>query len=388
MLAQYNYKFTSDDVYDNLTISALAKLAYPINNILLFNAGAPYYPYNFTRDSILSAILMREVRMLRDQLIFSSLLQGTRKDSYTAEEPGKIFHQMPGVRQNRLSTEYNACDTTALFIIGHEVYLDLTNDSEFIKKQRMYLEKAVEYILTHLTNNLFIEDPKFSESKRFALKVTYWKDSQVPNRKHGIPVYPAVFTLAHVQNMRALRSASRLLDYPDLENRANDMKRHLTILFDEKSGIFASGVDQHGFFLGTSSDNLHLLYYLDTTDISKERVKSIVENSVNLETSLGYMTFNTSSAPLHEDVTHHTHYHTNTVWPFEQAFIHQAAIKFGLESVSSVCERIYPFIKTEYPELYHIENGKHYKKGCDIQLWTIAASKYFESYFQSANSSK
>ncbi len=388
MFATYSYKPLLDGNSENLFVSALANLAYPLNNILLYNAGIPHYPYNFTRDSILSAILMKDALMLRDQLIFSALLQGTKKNPYTGEEPGKIFHQIPGVRQNRLSTEYNACDTTALFIMGHEVYVALTNDSEFIKRQRMYLEKAVEYILTHLTNNLFIEDPKFSDARKFALKVTYWKDSQAANRKHGVPVYPAVFTLAHVQNMRALRSASRLLGYRDLENVAIEMKRHLTILFDEKSGIFASGVDQHGFFPGTSSDNLHLLYYLDATDITKDRVESIVENTKVLETSLGYMTFNTNTISSDEDVTRHTYYHTNTVWPFEQAFIHQAALKFGLESVASICERIYPYIKTEYPELYHIENGKHYKKGCDIQLWTIAASKYFESYFQSANSSK
>ncbi len=388
MLSSYNYKLMPEKESESTYLSALAKLAYPVNNILLYYAGLPYYSYNFSRDSILSAILMRDPLMLRDQLVFSALLQGTRKDPLSGEEPGKIFHQIPSVRQNRLSTEYNACDTTALFIIGHEAYLDMTNDYQFIKKQRVYLEKAVDYILKHLMNNLFVEDPKFSDSKRFALKVTYWKDSQAPNRKHGLPIYPAVFTLAHVQNMKALRSAAKLLGFNDLETKALEMKRHLTILFDEKQGIFASGVDQRGFFQGTSSDNLHMLYYLDESDITKEKVKRILENSVNLETPLGYMTFNTDNASTDQDITHHTNYHTNTVWPFEQAFIHQAALRFGLDTVASISERIYPYIKVDFPELFHLENGRHYKKGCDIQLWTIAASIYFAKYFQSTNSSK
>ena len=112
------------------------KLASVIGGITLYNAGLPNYPYNFTRDSILSGILMKDPVMLREQLIFSSLLQGDAKNPYTGEEPGKIFHQMPGMRQSNLSTEYNACDTTALFLYGHEIYLDLTNDYYFIERQK------------------------------------------------------------------------------------------------------------------------------------------------------------------------------------------------------------------------------------------------------------
>lgn len=360
---------------------ALEQLAVPLNGIVLYNAGSPNYPYNFTRDSLLSAILMEDTVMLRNQLVYCSLLQGEYPDSLTGEEPGKIFHQMPGAIQRGLSTEYNACDTTAIFIHAHKIYLDLTQDFEFIDRQRKYLLRAVDYILRHLVNYLFVEDPKFSNASRFGLKLTYWKDSQVTNREEGYPSYPAVFTLAHVQNMRALFSASILLNSSDLYDTATQMKRHLTILFDERRGIFYSGVDQKGFFPGTSSDNLHMLYYLDKNDLSQEKILKMINNTRKLETDYGFMTLDTKDEWLLNDITRHTGYHTNTIWPFEQAFIHMGARKFGLPSVMKISERIYPHIDNSYPELFISIDKSFEKKGSDIQLWTIAAKIYFEKYF-------
>jgi glycogen debranching enzyme len=384
--ANYSASFDNFLLTDPQTVRE--KLASVIGGITLYNAGLPNYPYNFTRDSILSGILMKDPVMLREQLIFSSLLQGDAKNPYTGEEPGKIFHQMPGMRQSNLSTEYNACDTTALFLYGHEIYLDLTNDYYFIERQKKYLEKAVSYIFSHLVNYLFVEDPKLSNAKRFALKLTYWKDSQVPNRKDGYPLYPAVFTLAHVQNMRALKSAAKLLSSPSLLETVNEMKRHLSILFDEKRGVFASGIDQKGFFPGTSSDNLHMLYYLEPGEISDEKINKIIKNTTILESSLGYITLKTKDEWLSNDITIHTGYHTDAVWPFEQAFIHAGALKFGLKSVTKICERIYSHIDGFYPELFRLKDGKFHSTGCHTQLWTIGARIYFDEYFQSANSSK
>lgn len=356
---------------------ALESLALHTNGITLYSAGLPTYPANFTRDGILSAILMADAKMLRDQLTFSAILQGRERNKYTGEEPGKIFHESPPVQMQNLSTEFNACDTTALFLYGHEIYLNLTGDADFIKRQKNYLENAVEYILSHLVNNLFVEDPKYSGARRFALRVTYWKDSQIANRENGLPVYPAVFTLAHIQNMRALKSAALLLDSPDLLTRVHEMKKSLTIFYSEKLGVFHTGIDQRGFFPGISSDNLHLLYYLEPDEIAPHRLASIFERTQILETSFGYLTANTLDESLKGDITKHTGYHTNTVWPFEQAFIHIGAKKFGLEHVAGVASRIRPHLET-FPELFLQKADKFTSGGTHTQLWTIAARYYFE----------
>lgn len=377
--AGFSLNYGSDELLNPLT--ALEKLAFNVSKITLYSAGLPRFPANFTRDSILSAILLKDPVMLRDQLVFCALLQGTKKDPVTGEEPGKIFHENPAKRIHELSTNFNACDTTALFLIGHEEYLQMTGDEDFIRRQKKYLEKATEYILAHLVNNLFVENPKYCGAKRFALKLTYWKDSQVPDRIDGIPSYPAVFTLAHVQNMRALISASRLLYAQDLFNTASQMKRHLTILYNEKRGIFHSGVDQRGFFPGTSSDNLHMLYYLMPGDLSEPRIDHIVDKMQLLETPIGYMTLNRDEEWLKDDITKHEGYHSNSVWPFEQAFIHLAAVKFKLRKVIEISYRMRQkliALKT-FPELFIMKNAQAVAKGANVQLWTVAARVYFDS---------
>ena len=357
---------------------ALSTLEITHNDIILYSAGLPTFPSNFTRDSILSAILFEDPIMMRNQLVFCAAMQGKEKNRITGEEPGKIFHEMPPMRIRGLSTEFNACETTALFILGHEVYLKSTGDTEFIARQKKYLENAVEYILSHIINNLFAEDPSMSGAQQFALRVTYWKDSQIHNRDQGIPVYPAVFTLAHVQNMRALKSAAMLLNAPDLAKKAKLMLKHLWILFDEKQKVFQIGIDKRGFLTGISSDTLHILYYLEPDEISPERVAGIAEASKVLETPYGYRTLSPKETYIDNLGTVEEGYHARTIWPFEQAFIHSAARKFNLPHVAAVAERVYEHLDV-YPELFVIEKDGVRKGGSKTQLWTLAANYYFSS---------
>ena len=90
----------------------MEKLKIERDGIELFNAGFPNFPRNFTRDSIISGLIMRDAKMLRNQLLYSSKMQGKKNNSKTGEEKGKIFHESPGYIINQLSTEFNACDTT------------------------------------------------------------------------------------------------------------------------------------------------------------------------------------------------------------------------------------------------------------------------------------
>ena len=337
----------------------------------LYKAGLPYFPRNFTRDSIISAILMKDSKALKHQLSFCASKQGSKKDAHTGEEVGKIFHEFPGVEINGRSTEFNACDTTALYLIGHEVYQKLTKDRKLATRQRKNIEKACEYIISHLRGNLFAENPELSGAKEFALKVTYWKDSEILNRKNGKPHYPIVYTLAHIQNMRGLKSGAKLLSSGKLKKQADKMGEALKKLYDLKLKVYCIAIDAKGMIHGVSSDLLHALFYLSPGDISDEQLKSIVHSSKELETEIGYRTLSPKMVGKMKD-----QYHAETVWPFEQAMIHEGARKFGLTDIQKICLRIVPHLDTA-PEIFTL--GKKVKKGgCDPQFWTIAAKKYFE----------
>ena len=338
----------------------------------LYQAGTPYYARNFARDSIISAILMQNPEMLRQELSFCAERQGKKRDPYSGEEPGKIFHEYPPVRKRKLSTEYNACDTTALFLIGHEVYQRLTGDKNFTEIHKRNIIQGADYIKAHLKHYAFIEDPKPSGGNKFALKVTYWKDSEIFGRKNGQAVYPVIYTLAHVQNMRALRSASFLLEEKRLEQLASRMAQYLREhLFDEKKGALYLAIDQEGPISAVSSDELHALFYLDFEDIKPDCVEEIVKSSSVLETKAGYRTLSEECATFVNDK-----YHARTVWPFEQAIINIGARKFGLDHVAEVSSRITQWLDTD-PEIFILESQGFKKAGCDPLLLSVAAKEYF-----------
>ena len=338
----------------------------------LYIAGLPYFPRNFTRDSIISAILMQNPEMLKQQLLFCAERQGKKKNPYSGEEPGKIFHEYPPVKKRKLSTEYNACDTTALFLIGHEIYQRLIGNKKFKEIYRKNISQAVNYIKTHLRKHAFIEDPKFCGNNKFALKVTYWKDSELYGRKNGEPVYPVVYSLAHIQNMRALRSAAKLLGSNELKMCAEEMAETLQKLYDNELRTFYIAVDSQGLIGGISSDSLHALFYLNQDDLLKEKLEQIVLTSEILETPMGYGTLNPQLIDNTKDQYH------STIWPFEQALINIGAKKFNLSHVAEVSSRVTKYLNTD-PETFEINGGRIEGRGCDPQLWTIATRDYFKN---------
>lgn len=346
------------------------------NGYTVYNAGIPNFPRNFSRDSLITGLLMNNKKVLREQLRFSSEMQGRKSDPLTGEEFGKIHHEYPEVELNGRSTLYSACDTTALYLIGMEAYLSLTDDFLFIKGHRRNIKRAVKYIVSHTSNGLFWEDPAFCGASKFALKVTYWKDSQLPHEKEE-PKYPIVYSLAHFQNARALQSAARLLNRPDLLSLAKTMiKAGVDALWTGENFLVA--VDKDMSIPGPSSDSLHILAYLDPNDPEIKKVAAKVEMSSRpLETLCGYRSASEDSMSQMKD-----QYHSGaSVWVFEQSIIHYGGKKFDLSRVQRVSRRVRPYLDTDPEILRFGRHGKIVKIGCDPQLWTIAAKQYFDKGF-------
>jgi hypothetical protein len=351
----------------------MKRFKFKLEGIYLYQAGLPNFPRNFTRDSIISTILANDYDMLKNQLIFCAKKQGKKKNSLTGEEPGKIHHELPGYKMpNGKLTNYNACDTTGLYLRG------LSFVPELAKKQKKNIMMAADYIISHLNEEgIFIEDPKFSGAKEFGLKVTFWKDSVMVNRKQGKPVYPVVYPLAHIQNMCGLRSAAKLTKSKKIKQAADKMAKALPKLFDEKTGNFYLVLDKIGKISGTNSDALHSLMYLEKDDLTKKQLKRILKSSKILETPIGYRTSGVKGAK------YGNYDYSEQVWPFEQAIIHAGAEKFSLRRVKRVSSRIMSALKDDYlPEIILVNPGKKNnlkKHGCDPQLWTLAAKIYFEN---------
>ncbi len=343
------------------------------NNLNLYNAGLPRFPRNFTRDSVISALLAEDAEMMRDQLIFCAQKMGKRNDPLTGEEVGKVHHEWPGYPLRERMTTYNACDGSAFFLIGLEWLVARTGDRELLRRFDIEIQAAAGYIQAHLNEqHLFMESPEFCGADRYALKVTYWKDSVILDRPNGEPAWPAVFTLAHIQNLCGLRCAAKLLDSADFRTTADQMHAALDLLWDARLGTFYTAIDADGAISAVTSDALHALFYLEVGDLSAEKIASIERTSEQLETSVGYLVMTPENAPRMNRA-----YHGATVWPFEQAMIDVGAGKFGLARVQRVCRRVLRAVDVGDPEAVEIQIIKNSPLSCDPQLWTIAAKHYF-----------
>lgn len=366
----------------------------------LLKAGDPGYLRPFLRDSVIATTLAGDSTHLSETLRFAASIQGTKKDPRTGEEMGAIFHEYDpflndGVElsdRRGKTTLYNACDSNALFLLGHEELIRLTGNTSLRDQQKGNIIAATDYILRHLNeNNLFVVDPKDSDADNYALRVTYWKDSHLKGRENGEPMYPVVYSLAHIQNMAGLRSASRLLESPEISQKATDMKDALMGLFDDTLDTFSIAIDRGGKISGISSDVLHALNYLEPEDIKPDMLERILVSARVLETPMGYRTLSPKDAEDVEDK-----YHATTVWTHEQAIIHAGAKKHslwaekeGFESLKVELERVENFSSRvslymeehveQHPELFFItKTGDVVPGGCEQQLWAEAARWHFK----------
>lgn len=330
--------------------------------------------FNFyARDLILSSILLNDMSFLKRSLKLCILLQGKRNNSFNGEERGKIFHEYPEKKKtikNNLNSGFNACDTTALFIIGFEYYLRRTKDLRFLEENKKSLYLSLDYILRHIKDGFFWEDPLFCGAKGFRLKSTYWKDTGFLGRKNNEPKYPVAYSIVQAQIICSLRAVSRMINNkPEkiyFKNLANKMNVKLwSVFWDKNSKNLSVGIDKEGLIKSNSSDYLHLLYYLKKGDVPKRKLKQLVKKSRELETYFGYR-------GALENKRVDTYF--SAIWPWEQAFIFLAGKKHGLKKIQEVSLRCLRAIKKLncFPEFIKYFNRNLEVLGYNTQLWTIA----------------
>jgi glycogen debranching enzyme len=341
----------------------------------LFQAGLPHFDRNFTRDALYTLLLVDDSESLLEQLEFCIAIQGQQPNAYNGEEEGKIFHEYPGVDINGKGTLYDAGDTTALFLLATAKYLrqNPANTETFIQNNKFAIQSAAKYIINHIQKGLFIEDPSYSKATEYALKVTYWKDSILLNRVGGKPNYPITYTLMHAINLAGLKAAYEILKDEMYLEYIQQMKTGLDSLYSESASSYVLAKDTIGEVIAETDDFLHMLFFLDPDDISKDKIISILAKSKYLETEFGYRTNASDFCTLLDP------YHSCTLWPFEQGIIHAGAVKFGLENVQNVSAKIANFLETE-PEYFKLDGVDHHYQtaGCNPQLWTWATKEYFK----------
>lgn len=340
----------------------------------------------FPRDLFITGLILQDQDLLRETIRFSVLTMGTKCDPKTGEEPGRVLHEYPDVRRNGLSSRYSATETSQLLILGAAAYLKLSGDRSLISRFRDGLRAAGEYVLRHIRDNLFWEDPAFCGGRSYFARATYWKDSHLPGRDE--PCYPVAYTLVQAQTAAALRALIGLNRVGDLGFAERALARRAAgliqsiqnELWDSELDFSAIALDGGGLVSGVSSDGLHLLAYLHPGDISPEKLCAIEQRAEELATPYGVRTY----APGQRDYSPYA-YHLGAIWPYEQYFIARGALMHGISYVAKTALRTVEALGAfGFVELFYWEEGVGLRgpglipgEGCELQLWSTAVPEGF-----------
>lgn len=342
------------------------------NNTYL--AGFPSYPRNFSRDTLWAGIIAKDEDLLESQLNFSAIHQGKKYSQLSGEEPGKIHHEMPGVSlREPFMTTYNACDTTALFLIALDELgtLNKAKLDKFLIAYPSAVRHATNYLKTHIKDGIFLEYPPAGADK-YSLRVTYWKDSVVPVQDKDEPAYPVSYALVQFMTANALSIASHMLE----DTRLNELSETMyiegirTFIREDAFCVFK---ESHNQVLQSSSDELHCLRYVPSKYRRLLPIEAIRKRAQRLYTPAGIACTPKDIAEQVKD-----NYHGHVVWPFEQALIHQACLNFGLSEPALVAMRCIAYIG-EGNELIEFKSEPS-PTGNSRQLWSVAAGLYFDQF--------
>lgn len=336
----------------------------------------------FPRDLLTTGLMLRDPRFLRETIRLCAHTIGRRPDPATGEEPGRVLHEWNHVERDGLSTHYNAVETSHLLLIASRELLALSPEAtvQFLQTLRSELSAAGRYVLSHLRDGLFLEDPAHCGAARYFAMATYWKDSHLPGRE--TLTYPVAYTLVQAQTVAALRAMAVLtgpfqLGWEDDALRAqvdrgvNALWSHL---WDESLGCSLIALDQGTPVSGISSDALHVLAYLEPGDVPRSRLTEIQAVAALLETPYGYRSYAPDQTDYAPDA-----YHLGSIWPYEQTFIARGALQFELTDVFAAAGHILTALEeVGFPELLVWNGQAPSRGGCDVQLWTCAVPRAFE----------
>ncbi len=332
----------------------------------------------FGRDLLITAWMLDEPSFMKSAIRFVCGTIGERFDPISGEEPGRGLHEFSHVEMRGLLTHYNAAEVSLLLLIVADCYLQKSGDITLIEEERVPLRAAVGYIIRHIENGFFVEDPHHCGTDRYALRATYWKDSHLPGRVD--PSYPVVYTLVQAQAIAALRAVARLqeplqlaLDTSALTTEL--LSRLFTDLWDKQLSYPLIALDRNGRVNGISSDGLHLLSYIRSEDLPEDKLAGIVMRAHHLATPVGYRTY----APGQPDYSPCA-YHLGGIWPMEQYFIAKGALIHKRPELLEVALRTVSVLeKLGFMEIYYWNDDTGLTgpqpgsaEGCELQLWSTA----------------
>jgi glycogen debranching enzyme len=359
-------------------------------------AGLPWFMTMFGRDSIFTSLqaLPFSHELAATTLRELARRQGTRRDDFREEDPGRILHEMrygelTAFEERPHSPYFGAADATPLFVVLLDEYERWTGDVGLVRDLEAEARAALRWIddYADLQGNGYVAYQRRNEQT--GLENQCWKDSwdSISYRDGRLPGFPrATCELqgyaydAKVRGARLARTVwgdAALADA--LEEQAADLKRRFNRDFWVADGeYFAIALDADGSQVDSLTSNIgHLLW---SGIVDDDKAPAVVGHLMGerLFSGWGIRTLAVGEARYNP-----IGYHVGTVWPFDTSFIAWGLRRYGHKEEAAVLAagmldaagifrgRLpeafggYPRSMTKYPV--------EYPTACSPQAWSTGA---------------
>jgi glycogen debranching enzyme len=363
-------------------------------------AGLPWFMTMFGRDSIFTSLqaLPFTPELARTTLVALGLWQGTRRDDFRDEDPGRILHElrfgeMTAFEERPHSPYYGSVDATPLYVVLLDEYERWTGDAKLVRALESQARAALAWIddYADLQGNGYIAYQRRNEQS--GLENQCWKDSwdSISYRDGRLPSFPRATCelqgYAYDAKVRGARLARLFWKDPAfaerLEKEAADLKRRFNRDFWVADGqYYAIALEPDGSKVDAlASNNGHLLWS-GIVDKSKARAVARHLMSPAMYSGWGVRTLAEGQGRYNP-----IGYHVGTIWPYDNSFIAWGLRRYGFkEEAARIAAGILDaaeFFDGRLPEAfggYPRELTKYpvqYPTSCSPQAWSTGAPLLF-----------
>ena len=361
-----------------------------------FAAGAPWFFTLFGRDSLWAArlLLPLDVTMAASTLRVLARLQGREVDPATAEQPGKIMHElragtlsMPGEGIVLPPLYYGTVDATALWVCLLVEAADAGMPPDEVRELIPHLQRALEWITTSVGEHGFLD---YVDETGHGLSNQGWKDSGDSIQWRDGRLAEGPIALCEVQGYayEAAVGAADLLDAHqvagggELRQWAADLKARFAERFwvSTPEGRYpAIALDRHGAAVDTLTTNAGHLLGTGILDPEEEASVSTLLAGASVSSGFGLRTLSTGAGgywPLS--------YHGGSVWTHDTAIVARGMAQAGRRDdahrvVAGMLAAAEAF-DYRVPELHagddatEVDAPAPYPAACRPQAWSAAAA--------------
>jgi glycogen debranching enzyme len=359
-------------------------------------AGLPWFMAMFGRDSLLTSFqaLPFTPELARTTLIMLASFQGTTRDDFRDEEPGKILHElrfgeMTAFEERPHSPYYGAADSTPLFLVLLDEYERWTGDRETVQNLRFAARSALQWIdqWGDRDGDGYVEYER--RNRETGLENQCWKDSwdSIKHADGRLAKLPRacceIQGYVYDAKVRCARLAREVWNDVDLASRLDVEAARLKARFNRDfwladRSFFALALDGDKVPVDSLTSNIgHLLW---SGIVDRDKADACVRHLMGprLFSGWGVRTMAEGDAAYNP-----IGYHVGTIWPHDNSLIAWGLRRYGYrEQAARIALAILEaaqFFKGRLPEAFagypRTLTGcpVEYPTACSPQAWSTGA---------------